>query len=241
MPASDPASPEQHENRQRRFETIGEIATGITSQLHTPLLAISSAAQLIRFRMSDDPVVEKNVGRILREVERLNGVVAAFAEYARPHPVRLVPGDPDTAWDRVLENERGRLESRALLLHRTRSSPAASCAIDVEQLSQALTALLANACDAAREGSDLTLRTSLAPDGGWHCELHDEGDPISPDILPRVFALFFSTRPGGIGLGLPLCRRVLDDHRGTVEIASAPGRGTTVTVTLPPVHASSRE
>src|ERR1700716_2304116 len=117
-------------DRKRRLDAIGEVCAGVAHELRNPLFGISSAAQLLRFRVKDDPVVEKNVGRILREVERLNSMVTSLLEYGRPSPIRLEPGDPDAVWDEVIENHRGQLESRALLLNRTRGEYKAQCAID---------------------------------------------------------------------------------------------------------------
>ena len=114
----------------RRLEAIGEVSAGVAHELRNPLFGISSAAQLLRFRVKDDPVVEKNVGRILREVERLNSMVTALLEFGRPNPIRLASGDPDAVWDEVIENQRGRLESRAQLLHRVRADPVRHCLRD---------------------------------------------------------------------------------------------------------------
>ena len=216
-----------------RRDAIGEVAAGIARELRQPLLAISSAAQLLRFRVADDPVVEKNAGRILREVERLNGFASALLDYASPGSLHLVPADPDVLWDDVLKHERGRLETRALLLQRTRAEPPARCALDVAQVKQLMSELLANASDAAPEGSDLTLESSPLADGTWRCRLRNGGAAISPDALPRAFELFFSTRPGSAGIGLALCRRIVEDHGGTIALESTPGTGTTVTLTLP--------
>lgn len=218
---------------ERRLDAIGEISAGVAHELRNPLFGISSAAQLLRFRVKDDPVVEKNVGRILREVERLNNMVTSLLEYGRPGAARLEPGDPDAVWDQVLENERGRLESRALLLHRARAEPAAVCAIDAQQLAQVLINLLVNASDAAPEGTDLTLQSSVLPNGAWRCRLHNGGAAIPPDVLPRVFEIFFSTKAGGTGIGLALCRRIIEEHRGTITLESTPEHGTTVTLVIP--------
>ncbi len=100
----------------RRLEAIGEVASGVAHELRNPLFGISSAAQLLRFRSRDDPVVEKNVGRILREVERLNRMVTSLLDFGRPRTAALLPGDPDAVWDDVLEGQRALLESRALTL-----------------------------------------------------------------------------------------------------------------------------
>jgi signal transduction histidine kinase len=222
----------QRVEQKRRLEAIGEVAAGAAHELRNPLFGISSAAQLLRFRIREDPVVEKNVGRILREVERLNSMVTALLEYGRPTPVRLRPSDPDAVWDDVLELHRGHLESKALGLARWRATPAARCPLDAEQLAQVFANILINAIDAAPEGSDLALTSVSLPGGAWRCRLHNGGPPIPADVLPHVFELFYSTKPGGTGIGLALCQRIIEEHGGTVTIESSEERGTTALVTL---------
>jgi signal transduction histidine kinase len=217
----------------RRLEAIGEVAAGVAHELRNPLFGISSAAQLLRFRVRDDPVVEKNVGRILREVDRLNRMVTALLDYGRPRAPHLVAGDPDAVWDEVLEGNRGLLETRSLVLRRVRAEPAARCAIDAEQLAQVFINVLVNATDAAPEASDLTLQSAVLPNGGWRCRLHNGGPAIPPEALARVFEIFFSTKPGGTGIGLALCQRIVEEHHGTITLDSTPPAGTTVTVVLP--------
>jgi signal transduction histidine kinase len=221
----------------RRLEAIGEVAAGVAHELRNPLFGISSAAQLLRFRVADDPVVDKNVGRILREVERLNRMVTALLEYGRHSAAVLVPGDPEAVWDDVLEGERGRLESRGLVLTKERAGPPGGGPprhhIDAEQLAQVFLNVLVNAVDAAPEGSDLALTYTTLPSGAWRCRLHNGGPAIPPEVLSRVFEIFFSTKPGGTGIGLALCQRIIDEHRGTIVLESAPEAGTAVTITLP--------
>ena len=169
-----------------RVKISQDVAAGIAHELRNPVFAIASAAQLLRYRITDDPVIEKNIGRMLRETERLNALVAALLEYGRPAPVQLAPADPDDVWADVLASHRGELESKALLVHHTPANPRATCAIDVEQLAQAFANALANAIDAAPEGSDLTITSSSSRDGGWQSRLHNGGPPIPPPILRDV-------------------------------------------------------
>jgi signal transduction histidine kinase len=209
-----------------------EIAASLAHELRNPVFAIASAARLLRYRVGDDPVMEKNVGRILREAERLNGFVNALLEYGRPAPVRLAPADPDDLWTDVLQAERGALESRALIVRHASAAPRVLCRIDGEQLAQAFTHILANAVDAAPEASDLTL-TSTVTGGEWRCELRNGGAPVPAEILPRVFDLLVSNKPGHAGIGLALARRIVTDHGGAVSLESSAEQGTVAILTLP--------
>ena len=231
--ASPPAAPVTVQLRaDLHHEGIGEMAAGIARELRQPLLAISSAAQLLRFRVAEDPVVEKNVGRILREVERLNAFSSALLDYASADALHLAPTDPDALWDEVLESERGRLESRALLVHRTRAEPTAHCSVDAAQLRRLFSELLENATEAAPEGSDLVLQSMLADDGAWRCQLRNGGAPLSGDALAHAFDLFFTTQGGNAGIGLALARRIAEDHGGSLTLESGVD-GTAATLTLP--------
>jgi signal transduction histidine kinase len=215
-----------------RVKLSQDIAAGIALELRNPAFAIASAAQLLRYRITDDPVVEKNIGRVLREAERLNALVSALLDYGRPPAVQLVPHDPDQIWSDVIVSRRGELESRALLVHHTSSHPRVICSIDAEQLTQAYSNALSNAIDAAPEGSDLSI-TSSATDGGWQSRLHNSGPAIPPSLLPDVFEPLVTNKPGHAGIGLAVVHRILSDHGGLVALDSSAGAGTTLTFTLP--------
>lgn len=219
-----------------RVKVSQNVATAIAQELRTPVFAIASAAQLLRYRITDDPLVDKNIGRILREAERLNGLVASLIDYGRPAPVRLVPGDPDDVWASVIEYQRGAFESKALLMHHTPAQRRASCGIDAEQLAQAYESVLTNAIEAAPEGSDLTIVSTTSDDGTWRSQLRNDGAPVAADALPHAFELLFTTKQGHAGIGLAVAHRIVSEHGGTIALENADGGGATVTLTLPAAH-----
>jgi signal transduction histidine kinase len=225
------ANPRAH-NRER-VKLSQDIAAGIAHELRNPVLAVSSAAQLLRYRITDDPLVEKNIGRILREADRLNSLIAALLDYGRPPAVDLAPRDPDHIWTDVIAAHRGELESRALLVHYAPADPRATCAVDAEQFAEACSNTLSNAIDAAPEGSDLTITSTSTENGAWISRLHNDGPAIPASLLVSVFEPLVGTKPGHAGVGLAVAQRVLADHGGTISIESADGAGTTVTLTLP--------
>jgi signal transduction histidine kinase len=225
-------------NRER-VKISQHIAAAIAHELRNPVFGIASAVQLLRYRNNDDPLVERNLGRVLRETERLNAIIAALLEYGRPDPVQLTPGDPDAVWTETLATHRGLLESKALLVRHLPPADRATCAIDRGQLALAFSNVLANAADAAPEGSDLAVQSVVDRDGAWHSRVQNVGPAIAPDLLPHVFEPLVTTKPGHAGTGLAVAHRIMSDHGGSIAIenvaaaAGASSGGVAVTFSLP--------
>lgn len=216
----------------RRLEAIGEVAAGVAHEIRNPLFGISSAAQLLQFRVPDDSVVQKNVGRILREVGRLNRMVTSLLEFGSPRPLTPSTGSPDATWDACVEDQRGLLDARGVHVHALERADCAICLFDAEQLRQVFLNLLVNAVDHAPAGSSITVATSVQH-GSWILRLQNGGPPIPADALPRIFEMFYSTKPSGTGIGLSLCQRILEEHGGTIQAESSAERGTTLVMSLP--------
>ncbi|HVX41623.1 MAG TPA: ATP-binding protein [Gemmatimonadaceae bacterium] len=219
-----------------RVRVSQNVAASIAHELRNPVFAIASAVQLLRYRITDDPVIEKNLGRILRESERLNAFVAALLEYGRPAPVRLEPADPDDVWVDVLATRQGALESKALKAEHDAPPIRARCNLDAEQLANAFTIVLDNAIEAATPGTDLSIVSAVLPDGSWRSHLTNRGERIAQDVLEHAFEPLVTTKHGHTGIGLAIAHRVVADHGGTIALASGDD-STSLTLTLPPAPA----
>src|SRR6266550_7200317 len=104
--------------------------------------------------------------------------------------------------------------------------------LDQELFKQALLNLMLNAEQAMPNGGELTIQGSHEP--GWVClSLIDTGNGMCPEVAAKVFRPFFSTKPGGTGLGLPTVRKIVQAHQGRIDVQSEPGRGTKFTILLP--------
>jgi signal transduction histidine kinase len=239
--ASASASPNRAVER-ARIKVSQNIAAAIAHELRNPVYGITSAAQLLRYRVSDDPLVERNIGRIMREAERLNAVVSALLEYGRPAPVRLEPGVPDDVWVDVLQSHRGALESKALLVDHQVAAPAPGepFNIDGEQLAQAFGNVLVNAIEAAPEGSDLRITSSIGADGSWESRLNNPGSVVPPETLVGAFEPLVTTKAGHVGIGLAVAQRIVADHGGSLSLDSDAHTGTTVHFALPAPPPSAR-
>lgn len=215
------------------LRALGDLSAAVAQELRAPVLDIASAAQLLRFRAQNDPVLEKSVGRILRDAERLNRIVAALLDFGRPAPLKLAPADPDDVWDGVIAQHRGTLETRSLVLHRTRAHPSGRCAIDRDQLARAFEMLLVHAAGAAPDASDLQLTTSVDQSGTWEATLSGRGVAVSDDAIGKVFGVFYSTDGGETAVGLALCQRIIAEHNGTITVDAGDTTGTSITVAIP--------
>jgi signal transduction histidine kinase len=234
----EPATSTSRPLDRARIKVSQNIAAAVAQELRNPVYGITSAAQLLRYRVSDDPLVERNIGRIMREAERLNTVISALLEYGRPAPVRLEPGVPDDVWVDVLQSHRGALESKALLVEHKAAAPAPGepFTLDAEQLAQAFGNALVNAIEAASEGSDLRITSSIAPDGSWESRLNNPGSVLAPEILAGAFEPLVTTKTGHVGIGLAVAQRVMADHGGSLSLDSDAQTGTTVHFVLPPAR-----
>ena len=218
-----------------RVKIAQDVATALAHELRAPVFAIASAGRLLRYRIIDDPVADKNIGRIMREAERLNAIVSALLDFGRPDPVYLSLANPDDVWISVLESHRGALEAKALLARHTPAEPRVTCKLDSDQLSQAFSNALVNAIEAAPEGSDLLIGSS-SRDGWWHSAVRNDGAAIAPDTLSRAFEPLVTTKPGHAGIGLAIAQRVVSEHAGSISLESLDGVGTTLTFKLPASH-----
>ncbi|HEY2746091.1 MAG TPA: ATP-binding protein [Polyangia bacterium] len=232
--------------RAERLAAVGRLAAGIAHEIRNPLAAISGSIELLSQTMQADGARENRgeaaspprmpgenkelMSIVLREVERLNGLITQLLEFARPRslePQRLDVAATLGEMLKVFENDK-RLGEAAVTLH---SNGAVFVDADPGQLRQVVWNLLRNAAEAAPEQPiDVDVRS----DGEWvTLAFRDRGPGIAPEHRAHIFEPFFSTKEGGTGLGLATVHRIVDEHKGAVELDCPSSGGTTVTVTLP--------
>jgi signal transduction histidine kinase len=219
-----------------RVKISQDVAASIANELRTPVFAIASAAQLLRYRITDDPVVEKNIGRILREAERLNALVSALVDYGRPAPIQLVPGDPDEIWRAVLDAQRGVLESRAIVVQHTPMDPRATCTIDPEQFGEACASALSAAASLAVEGSDIAITSSVTANRSWRSQVHVARASLGAEVVHRAFEPLGAATPGQPSVNLAVADRVLTELGGSISLAPGSAADISITLELPITH-----
>lgn len=148
-----------------RVHAMESLAAVIAHELRAGVLGVTSAAQLLRYSVPQDPVAEKSLGRILQESERLSSLHEALTEYATELPPRLGDGDPDVIWRDVLRGLRGALEASSVALTHSASSPHAVVRLDSDQLTRAFERAVHHALGRVQPGSEIDVVSSR--EGDW--------------------------------------------------------------------------
>ena len=219
-----------------RLAALGEMAAGLAHEIRNPLGAIKGAAQFL------DPSADRPESRflevIIEEVDRLNRVVTQFLDYSKPHHLDAEPVELNRLADRTLELLRPTLRPSVELAFR----PSAASAIvsgSPEQLKQVLLNLVQNSLKAL-EGRVAGGRVQVRVEAGVEnrsrevlIEVEDNGPGIQRENLEKLFIPFFTTSPSGTGLGLSICQKIIEAHRGRIEVASEEGKFARFSVVLP--------
>lgn len=239
----------QLEDEVRRGETLaaaGRMAVGVAHEIRNPLGAIRGAVQLLARELRGDARYAEYTDVVVKEVDRVNRIIESLLDLGRPVQLRRVPLNPHQLLERVcLLTEAAAREARVTVLKRYDPSLPPILG-DEDRLLQVFHNLVGNAIDAMRAGGRLTLTTRVSMNplygkmdvGGGprtmvEIQVADEGPGIPAATRARVFDPFFTTKDTGLGLGLAICHRLVEEHRGAIQIDSTEGRGTTVTCFLP--------
>ena len=222
---------EQEVARSQRLASVGSLAAGVAHEIRNPLSSLKGFATYFRDRHGADPEDGKIATIMIQETERLNRVIGQLLEFARPPQLDRKPTDLAALVRQALDlvAERARAAGVALW---TEPADLPEIRVDGDRLKQVLLNLFLNAL-AAMEGGG-TLSVTLARDGARvRITVADTGAGIKKEDMGRVFDPYYTTKPSGTGLGLAIAHKIVEAHGGEIRLASEPGRGTTVTVTLP--------
>jgi two-component system, NtrC family, sensor histidine kinase PilS len=225
---------EEQVQRAERLAAVGQMAAGVAHEIRNPLASISGSIELLRSTPQLDPESGALMGIVLREVDRLNGLITELLEYARPRERVLTPIDLAVVIEetlRVFAQDRNyahvttqlRAGVRELVVH-----------ADPAQVRQVVWNLLRNAADAMPQGGAVEVSLGLdEPAGMAEFAVEDHGKGMSQAEQERLFEPFFSTKTHGTGLGLATVHRIVSEHGGHILVDSEIGRGTRMTIRLP--------
>jgi signal transduction histidine kinase len=218
--------------RAKRLSLVGQLAAGVAHEIKNPLASIQGAADIVCDPASSDSD-RQDFSAILRsEVKRIDSTVGEFLAFARPPKAVLARLDWSRSVDTTLKQFQRQAEDKRLTIS-THIDPDMLILADASKLHQVLLNLLLNAAEATSEGG--TIAVTLRTNSELYAELivEDSGSGMNSDDQARIFEPFFTTKSRGSGLGLAVVKSIIDEHRGTIQVRSQLGRGTSITISIP--------
>lgn len=213
-----------------RFAAIGEVAAMVGHDLRNPLTGIAGAAYYLRTKLGPNGGKKsyEMLELIERDIQYSDKIITDLLDYSREIRLDLEESTPKEVVRRALEL--AGVPAGVSLVDRTLGKPVVK--VDVETLVRAFVNIVRNAFDAMPDGGMLTVSSKQL---GVNVEISfaDTGVGMSEDVLDRLWTPFFTTKAKGMGLGLSICRRIVEAHNGKISVRSVEGKGTTFTVILP--------
>jgi PAS domain S-box-containing protein len=219
--------------RAEQMAAIGQVAAGVAHELRNPLTSIKGLVQVNLREAAKRGLPAEDLAVIEHEIRRMERTLQTFLDFARPPQPDRRRLDLAGVIDRVLALVGGRARKQQVASRFLPPESTAWVEADQDQVQQLLLNLVLNALDAMPQGG--TIEVDLRATRDDHIEVHvrDTGPGIAPHILPRVFETFVSSKETGVGLGLPLSRRIAEDHGGTLSAYNLPEGGACFVLRLP--------
>jgi signal transduction histidine kinase len=220
-----------------RFAAMGRVVAGVAHEIRNPLFGISSIGQIFERELTN-PAHTELARALLSETERLNQLVEELLVYGRP--MKLMPGWCELLklWEEVIGMHRDEIGKKGIKISGDFAIGHTRAYLDAHQVRQVFLNLLRNAIEATPSGGEIMIRL-LLEDRFIIFKITDTGCGIPAEHIGKVFDLFFTTKPRGTGLGLGICKKIVEDHGGGISLVSRQWdwleerKGTTVTVKLP--------
>ena len=231
-------TPDDEPGEQARLAAIGRVAAGVAHDFNNIVTVINVCARLLEKQEGLDDSGRQQVGHIRREADRAASLIWQILDFAHRGPIARTPIDLDRFFADFLP-VLAQARPVGVTVAFSRDDGDHRVLADPGRLEQILSNLTTNACDAMPTTGRIDISLTRE-DGDVRIDVADTGTGIAPDVLPRIFEPFFSTKRAahGTGLGLAQVRDLVAEHDGRVDVRSAVGVGTTFTVWLPALPAA---
>ncbi len=223
-----------------KLAAVGTMTAGLSHEIRNPLNAAALQLQVLERRIrkletDHQPTLLEPLGLVRDEIRRLDQLLEDFLQLARPREFIPRPVSAAALLNRIADFMQEDADRRGITLDR-QLGDVRPIKGDEERLRQVLMNLALNAMDAAPRGGWVRLAASSTPRGDVLLVVEDNGPGIPEDIASRIFEPFYTTKPSGSGLGLPICLQIITQHGGTMELKRSEAGGARFEIRLPTVH-----
>ncbi|MCK4597730.1 hypothetical protein KAU04_06800, partial [bacterium] len=211
---------------------LGRMAAHMAHEIRNPLSIIRGAVERLKASSSMPEADKELLGFLPEEVDRLDEIVSRYLDFARVDPPRLAPADLAALLGETLAMAQRELTDKGVQVQISPAAHLPLVRLDVSRIKQALLNLLLNAAQAMPQGGEI--RITLSQQKKWvRLDLADTGIGIPSSHLAKIFQPFFTTKEKGSGLGLAMVAKIVEDHRGRIQVHSHKNEGTTFSLFLP--------
>jgi signal transduction histidine kinase len=241
---------EEQERLKVRLAALGQMAAGLAHEIRNPLGNIGSTASLLKRKLSGNDSGVFKLDRIIQEVGRLNHTVTQCLDYAKPVHINRQSVDLIRLLRQSLQDVQTIWPGNAVRVVERFDERAGHVTADATQLRQVFQNLFSNAFEAMEGKGVLEITTGIEDQEGkeWRradpvertgaradmvIRVRDSGPGIPPEVRERLFFPFFTSKPGGSGMGLAVARKIMESHQGIIDVESEPGRGAIFILRLP--------
>ena len=224
--------------RSERLAALGQLSAGLAHEIRNPLGVIKGSAEMLSQKLQgSQPLATELAGNIFSEVNRLNALVARFLDFARPSHLELQPESLPAMVDRALESVQNQFPNANVKVERDYASGLPEIPVDSQLCERVFVNLITNAYQ-AMGGGEGELHLSIAPEKsngeeGVAISVEDTGPGVPSEIREQIFNPFFTSKQDGVGLGLSIVAKIVDDHRGWIRLENGAGPGARFRVFLP--------
>lgn len=228
--------------RAERLAALGQLSAGLAHEIRNPLGVIKGSADMLNRKVAgSEPLVAELAGYISSEVNRLNALVVRFLDFARPSNLELRPERISEIVDRAVEAASASIPNSGVKIERHYASNLPEIAADPQLCEQVFVNLITNAMQAMlaqEESSEKTLRLSIGPEAshgesGVGVIVEDTGPGVPLELREQIFNPFFTSKKDGVGLGLSIVAKIVDDHRGSIRLENNTPHGARFHVFFP--------
>jgi len=218
--------------RSERLAALGQLSAGLAHELRNPLGTIrASAEMLVKNVQQENEIAREVAGFISTEVDRTNSLIGRFLEFARPLELRRQPADVSEVLDRAVARLERDAANNGVTVYKNYSPDIPAVRLDAELMERVVYNLLLNAAQASPPGGAVTVKTKMVDDT-VEIAVIDRGSGIDPKLRESIFNPFFTTKPDGVGLGLAIVSKIVDEHGGRITVESEVGKGSVFRVHL---------
>ena len=219
--------------RNERLAALGHLAAGVAHEVKNPLTSIKGFTQLLKSKKTDVAFIEKYVGLVSNEVDRLDRIVEQLLQLSRPNTAKLKKDDLRGCGRRVVQLIEASFEQKSVKYEERFPVDPVRVSIDAAQIEQVMLNILLNAIEAVDPHRGVVRAVIEIKPQTVVYAVEDNGRGIKPEHLEKLFHPFFTTRRGGTGLGLAVSHRIVTDHGGRIYVTSEPGKGARFAFELP--------